>query len=1217
VIVEAPPRPRIAVPQTPYVGLTPFTENDAPFFFGREKERRIIAANLLASRLTLLYGASGVGKSSIIRAGIQRDFRTRAEKALASGRFPESIVVVFTGWRDDPIAGLAECVTTSARELLGKLAPRPPTGKLRFDDLLVEWNRRLDEKALQHAGATADLDEPTRTELLIILDQFEQYFVYHADEDGPGTFAVELPGAVNRDDLRASFLISLREDAYTQLDRFEGRILNLFASNLRIEHLDETAATAAIVKPVEKYNELLGNGDARYEVEPELVEAVIRDVRAGNIVLGQAGGGGVVVEHPEPEQTRVETPFLQLVMSRLWEEEQRRHSHVLRLETLRNLGGAERIVRRHLDDAMSALDDDERAVAARMFHQLVTPSGARIVHSARDLAGYSDVSLEVAEPILEKLDERRILRTIDAAPGEKTPRFEIRHDVLAGAVVEWGRHYEERRRRAEAEARQREELENQRRRLRMRMLLGLAIALAFLIPAVIGGVYVWNARSDAKAQRDTVRSSFAAQDAASLLQSADPDESVRVGYQAFSLPHAVPAAEEAFRSALVASHRRAVFVGRKGNVVKALFSPDGSRVATAGEDGTARLWDPVAGRLLATLAARARGEPPTPVNDIAFSRDGLLLATAGADGKARLWDVQTGHLRDVLRGHAKSLNSVAFSRDGRFVITASDDGTARIWRTDSPDHAFVRLLPGRAGPVKSASFSPSGRQAITANSDHTALLWNLVEPKRPPFVLPALAGRVVTASFSPDGRRLVTAGDDAVVRIWDARTGRLVAAEKGHRGPILDAEFSPTGRLVVTAGLDGTARLWRFDGKPEGVLGRQGGGPVNAASFSRDGAFVVTAEQGTARIWRTTSRKLVTTLRGHNSSDSVNSVSFSPDESLVVTASADGTARLWDADTGKPASMLQTGGGAVSDLAVGHDADGAFVALAGAGNAVQIWRLDPDERAQTLLRKVGSLTGVAISPDGKLIAVTSADGATRVVDTKSRHVTVLRSGHAAHDVAFSPDGKLLVVGYDQGVRLWRLHDQTAHAFSAGGRVTHVAFNPDGKSVLTVAGDSAVVRDLSGRKKTVFASLIGAKVVDATNLNGPEVVGAASSPAGGLVVTGASNGTATIWEAGRQPRELLGPGSPITSVSFSDDGKFVLTTSRDGRASVWEAGSGRLLAAFYEGAGLTNAALALDDRHLITSSEAGVRVQLCEACLPIADLLRLGHWTKKELRKPGA
>jgi WD40 repeat protein len=1232
-VAAAPPKSRVVVPETPYVGLTPFTESDAPFFFGREKERRIISANLLASRLTLLYGASGVGKSSIIRAGVQRDFRVRSEQALASGGFPESIVVVFTGWRDDPVSGLADCIAGSVKDLLGDLVPAPPRKQRRLDDLLVEWNRLLDEKAVERAGETGDLDEPVRTELLVIFDQFEQYFVYHGEEDGPDTFAVQFPQAVNREDLRASFLISLREDAYTQLDRFEGRILNLFASNLRIEHLDERAATDAIVKPVEKYNEFLGNGDPPYEVEPGLVKAVITQVRAGNIVLGQAGGG--VVEHVEPEQTRVETPFLQLVMSRLWAEEQRRGSHVLREETLKNLGGAERIVRRHLDDAMSALGPDERAVASRMFHQLVTPSGSRIVHKADDLARYAGVTFEVAEPILERLDERRILRTIDPAPGEKTPRFEIRHDVLAGAVVEWCRQYEDRKRREEEEAKQREELERQRRRLYMKLGLGGALLLAFLIPAAVGGWYVWTARSDARAKRDAVRSILAVQDALPLLDKAPPDETVRAGYEAFVVPHAVPAAEEILRSALVASHRRGVFAGHKGNVTMAIFSPDGSRVATAGADGTARLWDPVAGTLLFTLpAARLQGQPAA-LNDIAFSPDGLLLATAGADGRARLWDVQTGHLRDPLRGHAGQVNSVAFSRDGRFVITGSDDGSARIWRTDDPDHAFVRALRGpAAGAVLSAAFSPDGRQAVTTKAEHLALLWNLARRDQPPLSLPAPTGRVVAASFSPDGRSVVTAGDEGVLRIWDTRTGDLIAARKGHRGPIVDARFSPTGHLVVTAGVDGTARLWRSDGRPVGPFLPPSKGPVSAASFSPDGAFVVTAEQGIARVWRTADRSLVTTLRGHNASDSVNTASFSPDESLVVTAGVDATARLWDPETGKPQRMLRTGGGAVSRLAVGHDSAGTVVALAGSGKGVQVWRLDPDRRAETLLPEVGSPTALAVSPDGKRIAATSADGTTRVVDIEDRQVTLLPAG-AAHDVAFSPDGKLVIVGYDQGVRIWRLDERTFHAFSGGAfanpdrvtPVTDVAFSPDGRLVLTVAGTSAVVRDLRGRRQAILRGLSSKKTAVLTSLHGAtdagsgsvntvEIVDAAFSPAGGQVVIGAKDGTAVIWNADRAPRQLLDRGSPVTSVSFSDDGKFVLTTSSDGRAGVWEADSGRLLAFFDEGAGLSHAALSPDDRLLITSGRSGVRVQPCDACLPIADLLLLGHWTKEELRKNG-
>src|SRR4029077_1859870 len=195
-VVETPPEAGQAVPETPYVGLTPFTERDAQFFFGREKERRLIAANLLASRLTLLYGASGVGKSSVIRAGVQRDSRVQAEEALASGRYPQSLRVSFTGCRDDVTAGLADCLTSSIREILGELAPEPPPDNLPIDELLLEWTRRLDDRALEVFGPS-EIGAPIRTELLVVFDQFEQYFVYHPDEDGPGTFAVEFPRAVN------------------------------------------------------------------------------------------------------------------------------------------------------------------------------------------------------------------------------------------------------------------------------------------------------------------------------------------------------------------------------------------------------------------------------------------------------------------------------------------------------------------------------------------------------------------------------------------------------------------------------------------------------------------------------------------------------------------------------------------------------------------------------------------------------------------------------------------------------------------------------------------------------------------------------------------------------------------------------------------------------------------------------------------------------------
>src|SRR5262249_35494196 len=201
-------------------------------------------------------------------------------------------------------------------------------------------------------------------DLLIILDQFEEYFLYHPQEDGERTFAVQFPRAVNRPNLRANFLISIREDALAKLDRFKGRIPNLFSTYLRINHLDREAARAAIEKPIEQYNRLLANGGQPVSIESGLVETVLEQVKTGAVILGEAGRGVVGGARPTlSADVRIETPYLQLVMTRLWKEEVDGGSRVLRLETLTRLGGAEKIVKTHLDDVMQGFSEGDREIA--------------------------------------------------------------------------------------------------------------------------------------------------------------------------------------------------------------------------------------------------------------------------------------------------------------------------------------------------------------------------------------------------------------------------------------------------------------------------------------------------------------------------------------------------------------------------------------------------------------------------------------------------------------------------------------------------------------------------------------------------------------------------------------------------------------------------------------------------------------------------------------
>lgn len=426
-----------AMSGAPYKGLVPYGEEDAGVFFGRDAERSIIVANLRSSRFTLLYGPSGVGKSSVVSAGAAHYLRQRAKQNLQKRGTPEFAVVVFKEWRDNPVAGLLTRVRETVESLLDK----------KFNDGADFTSKNMDEQLKTWA-------ERAGGDLLIILDQFEDYFLYHPGEDGPGTFAVEFPQVVTDRAARVNFLASIREDAVAKLDKFEGRIPTLFDNYIRIDHLDRAAAQDAIVKPIEQFNKTVADPNLRMQIEPALVEAVLDQVKTGRVSMTETGAGRL--ESPDArasateDAARIETPFLQLVMTRLWDEEVRAGSHVLRLETLNKLGGAERIVRTHLDKAMNALPAGERDAAARVFHYLVTPSGTKIAHTARDLSEYVGIPEKKLIGVLEKLSGTgiRILRPVAPPPDQvdAPPRYEIFHDVLAPSMLDWRRRYMQQRR---------------------------------------------------------------------------------------------------------------------------------------------------------------------------------------------------------------------------------------------------------------------------------------------------------------------------------------------------------------------------------------------------------------------------------------------------------------------------------------------------------------------------------------------------------------------------------------------------------------------------------------------------------------------------------------------------------------------------------------------------------------------------------------------------
>ncbi len=1024
---------------SPYKGLTPFDDSDldANFFFGRERECELIEANLMASRLTVLYGETGVGKTSVLRAGVAHRLRVQARANLEERGEPGFAVVAFDGWRDDPVQALRSAVSDAVTVALGGEL-LPPDEESSLTESFRIWQQILEG------------------DLYVILDQVEEYFLYHGREDGAGTFAVDFPEVINSADLRVNFLLAVREDALAKLDVFRARIPSVLGNYLRLEHLDPPAARAAIVQPIAEYNRRVAEENA-VEIEPGLVEAVLDQVVAGKVGIGQAGRGAVEGGNGV---VRIETPYLQLVMQRLWDEERKNGSKRLRTGTLRDLGGAEQIVRTHVDDALIGLTSGEKDVAASLFDHLVTPSGTKIAHQVGDLAKYAGAEEADVLPVLVKLASERILRSV-AADGTPGYRYEIFHDALAEPVLAWKAGHD-----AQREL-DRQRVESERRHRRLLRVLALA-AVALLVMAGVT-IFALTQRSEARSQARLARARELAAKGVSQLQ-VDPQASLALGIQSARLGGAP-----------------IVTLRHGGPVTSASFSADGRLVLTTSEDGTARLWNPATGaqllalkqsgqmrsaslsrngHLLVMISSNRAGQHlrvrlvalPTgrvlrqlPVNGVttaSFNPAGTLLATGSEDHTAAIWQVKSGRQLHVFADHQGGVTDAVFGPGGRLVVTTSSDGATRVW--DTKTGTRVALILGHVNSVNSASFSKDGKFLVTASVDGTARVWQ-VATGRPEAVLRAHTGSVNQGAFSTDGRAVVTASADGTARIWDPGTAPELRVLAADSGPIRAASFSPDGRLVLTAGDDGTARILTGRGRVLHVL--QHPGPVKSATFSPDGKLVFTdGADRTLRVWRTDTGKLIHVVRNF----SAGPIAVSPDGRLLAAPTARGAIRIWSAATLRQGRALQRGG---PFTAASFSPDGQLIATAGEDGLAQIWDTHTGIRVRPFHGHTGAVTDVQFSRDGKLLVTSSRDHDVRIWDVATGKTSELLRGHfgAVFGASFSPDGRWVVTAGPTTAGLWPvsngrllfyLHGHTEHLTSA-------SFSPDGTRILTSSRDGTV------------------------------------------------------------------------------------------------------------------------------------------------------------------
>lgn len=880
--------------EEPYVGLGHFTEEYADRFFGRDTECSLIIGNLRAARLTLLYAESGVGKSSVLRAGVVARLHGFAENDLRARGRPRLVPVVFSAWSEAPVAALVRAIA----EAVGPYLTGDASLELPEDDL---------ERALEAASAALD------TTLLVVLDQFEEYFLYPDEQPEGNRVADQIARCVNHAGLRANFLISIREDSYARLgDLFRGKVTNVYANFLHLDFLDRGGARESIEKPIERVNELQANGQP-YELEPALVDAVLDEVGRDQIEAADEDGHRDGGDHRD----EIETTYLQLVMRRLWEEETGAGSQRLRLQTLERLGGSQAVITSHLDRAMddetdgAGLTDAQRLVAASIFHFLVTSGGTKIALTAKDLSDLSGRPLAEVEPVLRHLSSPalHILRPVVSENGQGEPRFEIFHDALARPIVAWRGRVEaaeldarlereraekEKAQRAAVEAEQREASERRRKRLAL-ALLGVAVVamLAILVGSLVE-------QRDLADQRDKANQSVAAVERMSNL-SGSPTFGLGAlalaSAEAYGLSHTREARNLALKSLGANVGLGRVAVGHTGAVRSVAFWPDSDAFVTGGYDRTVRLWD-------------ARGEEigspqvnPTEVASVAVSvlPDGTRVLAAGLDGGiVKLWTVaESGRLRsvDTLRTHAGFAQGLAFDPRNPSLLAAGGLG-ARIslWDVSNPSHA--RPLGSRRtdGGVSDLAFTASGRKLLAASAIGEAwrvsdagfldpgsdsldprVVWSVATARNGSYAFGTetgvdvwdaargrkryirLPGEVESLAFARGGSVLVTGDNDWNVTTWDVASGRPFGPPRFTLGtPVLDVAVSPDGETIAGGGAEGLVKLWPLD--PAHPLASTVGGlspeelgyalPVlRSLTANDDGTVAVAGTKGTS-VWR-------------------------------------------------------------------------------------------------------------------------------------------------------------------------------------------------------------------------------------------------------------------------------------------------------------------------------------------------------------------------------
>ncbi|ROO85751.1 WD40 repeat protein [Actinocorallia herbida] len=1097
--------------EPPYRGLAMFHEGHAPLFFGRAAQTaalvRKLRGRLGGPGILAVTGASGVGKSSFLRAGL---LHALADPGAVPGREREDAAEVgaaeMAAWPsvvmtpgESPLRALAQALAgAAAGNAVGfaeELAADPAHARQLAGQALVQT---------RVTRSTADSVGPLR--LLLVIDQFEELFLHpEISEDDRRAFVAALEACVTARpgaDPPVVAVIGLRSDQKGRCDDYPLLREMLQEAEFILPSLSRSGLRVAIRGPAQAAGLRIGGG---------LVAHILDE-------LGPAGesGGSTVL------------PLLSQAMLRTWHH---RRDGEIDLRAYDLAGGVGEAVERSAEEAYAELDEAHREAAERVFRKItrITAAGA-----APRWAPHS-VLTDVDRAVLRPFAARRLvlLTGFGAGPAHQVllaawPKLAgwlaadaadwRRHAELAAdarryaperpdasflytgtllrealdAVERWdgdpGRYPEagahERvflrdsvRAREAAAAAEAARRERERRRRRIRGGVFGAMA-ALLLAAVLAIVRIGGDSGEVRA------AGLSRQLAARSAETADPVLSALLAAAAW---RTAPTAEAryALREILAGPHRRTL-ERHLGAVTSVAYSPDGRHLASAGTDSAVQLWD--AGTYAKAGPALLGHEDA--VTALAFADGGATLATAGARGLVQLWDVASRRRTATL---ATGAAPVVFSPDGRLLLAGD-----RIW-----DVAARRPSGERLGvPVRTGAFSPDGRTLATVEGEDRVRLWDTTARRE---IRAPLDGAHV--AFSPDGSLFLAASAKGRVRLWRTSTWRALPDRTGCAtgSSVLAAAFAPKGTVFALACADGSLAVRDASGRP--VVAPI---PVGARglAFSRDGGS-------------------------------------------IATAGDDGKVRVWSASAPLH-SVLQ-------ERSAPLGSDGVHLVTGAPGNGdwrLRSWHL-PSGRTTALDGQQGWTRAIAFTADGARLA-TASDDTIRLWDPGSGKVLLTIDGaESVHDLRFSPDGRtLLAAEAVQGYRVRRWEVETGRLLSALvpkvdpaesiGSMGYLRLSPDGSRLAAIEGDDLL---------RVWNLARGRPVGRPSSAGDGRIEALAFSPDGRRIATGGSDRAVRLWDADGRAlgRPLTGHTDDIRTVAFSADGHTVASGGRDGTVRLWDTG----------------------------------------------------------------